>query len=310
MEIIEKIYDVIVIGGGPGGLAAALYSSRADLDTLILDAGLPGGQLNNTEKVENYLGFSSVTGSDLAQEMYKSALQFGAEYVFGPVDKVENHEDYKQVISGKKVYRSRAVIIATGSENKKLNVAGEEEFKGRGISYCAVCDAVFYRNKEIVVVGGGNSAVEEGIYLSQFADKVTIIHRRDTLKAQKILQDRAFANEKIEFIWDTEVEEILGDSSVNELTLYDHNTGRRTPFKTDGIFIYIGLVPNTRPFADLGILNDRGWIETDELMRTAVEGSYAVGDVRETALRQIATAVGDGSIAGNDVFDYIQSIID
>lgn len=308
MEIIEKIYDVIVIGGGPGGLSAALYSSRADLDTLILDAGLPGGQLNNTEKIENYLGFSSIAGSDLAQEMYKGALQFGAEYTFGPVDKVESKDDYKQVISGKKIYRSHAVIIATGSENRKLNVSGEEEFKGRGISYCAVCDAVFYRNKEIVVVGGGNSAVEEGTYLSQFADKVTIIHRRDRLKAQKILQDRAFANEKIEFIWNTEVEEILGDASVNGLTLYNHDTGKRNPFKTDGIFIYIGLVPNTRAFFDLGILNQEGWIETDEHMRTSIDGIYAVGDVRQTALRQVATAVGDGSIAGNDVFDYIQSI--
>ncbi|MDO5457389.1 MAG: thioredoxin-disulfide reductase [Atopococcus tabaci] len=308
MEIVEKIYDVIVIGGGPGGLSAALYSSRADLDTLILDAGLPGGQLNNTEKIENYAGFSSISGSDLAQEMYKGALQFGAEYTFGPVDRVENTNEYKQVISGKKIYRSHAVIIATGSENKKLNVSGEEEFKGRGISYCAVCDAVFYRNKEVVVVGGGNSAVEEGSYLSQFADKVTLIHRRDQLKAQKILQDRAFANDKMEFIWDTEVEEIMGDSFVNELTLYNHPTGERSQFKTDGIFIYIGLVPNTRPFADLGILNEEGWIETDEQMRTSIEGIYAVGDVRQTALRQVATAVGDGSVAGNDVFNYIQSI--
>lgn len=308
MEITEKIYDVIVIGGGPGGLSAALYSSRADLDTLILDAGLPGGQLNNTEKIENYLGFSSISGSDLAEEMYKGALQFGAEYTFGPVDRVEKKDKYTHVISGKKIYRSHAVIIATGSENRKLNLSGEEEFKGRGISYCAVCDGVFYRNKEIVVVGGGNSAVEEGTYLSEFADKVTIIHRRDQLKAQQILQDRAFANEKIEFIWDTEVEEILGDSFVKELTLYNHNTGERSQFKTDGIFIYIGLVPNTRPFFDLGILNEEGWIETDAHMRTSIDGIYAVGDVRQTALRQVATAVADGSIAGNDVFNYIQSI--
>ncbi|MER2064611.1 MAG: FAD-dependent oxidoreductase, partial [Alkalibacterium sp.] len=206
MEKVDKIYDVIVIGAGPGGLTAALYASRSNLKTLMLEKGIPGGQLNNTAEIENYSGFKSIKGPDLSMKMLEGATQFGAEHVYGDVQEIVDKETVKEVVTSDKTYQAKTVIISTGAEHKKLGVKGEAEFNGRGVSYCAVCDGAFFRNKHVVVVGGGDSAVEEGAYLTQFADKVTIIHRRDELRAQKILQDRAFKNDKIDFIWDTVVE--------------------------------------------------------------------------------------------------------
>lgn len=308
MEQTDTTYDVIVIGAGPGGLTAALYASRSDLKTLILDSGLAGGQLNNTKKIENYTGFSSIAGVDLAQEMYQSALQFGSQFKNEAVQKLENKGDIKEVQTSKNTYQAKAVIIATGSENKKLGIPGEEEFQGRGVSYCAVCDGAFFRDKEIVVVGGGDSAVEEGTYLTQFASRVTIIHRRDQLKAQEILQDRAFKNDKVDFIWNTAVEEINGEGRVGEVQLHHLDTGERSSLATDGVFVYIGHVPNSEIFANLDITDDAGWIITDERMQTAQAGIFAIGDVRQTPLRQVATAVGDGSIAGYEAYNYIQNL--
>lgn len=304
----ETIYDVLVVGAGPGGMTAALYASRSNLSTLILERGAPGGQLINTAEIENYSGFKTITGPDLASKMYEGALQFGAEYKYGNIDEVIDHDTYKEVKAGDKTFYARAIIIATGAEHKKLGVPGEDTLNGQGVSYCAVCDGAFFKEKEIVVVGGGDSAVEEGTYLTQFADKVTIIHRRDALRAQQILQERAFNNEKVDFVWDTVVDSIEGDNQVEKLKLRNTKTGEVTDFETEGAFIYIGLVPNSEAFESLNITDEAGWITTDETMETSVKGVFAIGDVRKTVLRQVATAVGDGSIAGNAAFNYVEAL--
>lgn len=304
----EQIYDVVVIGSGPGGMTAALYASRSNLSTLIIERGVPGGQLINTEEVENYTGFKTIKGPELATNMYEGATQFGAEYTYGDVQEIIDGKEYKQIITSNKIFKARTIIIATGAEHKKLGVPGESELNGRGVSYCAVCDGAFFRDRPLAVVGGGDSAVEEGTYLTQFASEVTIIHRRDELRAQKILQDRAFSNDKVNFIWDTVVEEIHGENGVQSLQLRNVKTGEMTEFSADGVFIYIGLLPNSEAFEDLGITDEEGWVITDNTMETAIPGIFAVGDVRQTVLRQVATAVGDGSIAGDAVFKYIESL--
>lgn len=305
----EHFYDVIIIGAGPAGMTAAVYASRANLNTLMLERGVPGGQMSDTEAVENYPGFDSILGPDLANKMFEHSQKFGAKYAFGDVKEVKDHVDYKEVITGDKTYKAKAVIIATGAEHRKLGVPGEEEYAGRGVSYCAVCDGAFFRDREIAVIGGGDSAVEEGMYLTRFAKKVTIIHRRDQLRAQKILQERAFQNEKIEFIWDTVVEKINGkDGKVSSLTLKNVKTGETKEFETDGVFIYIGTDPLSEPFKSLGIVNEDGYIPTNENMETKVPGIFAAGDVREKELRQIVTATGDGSIAAEAAIKYIESL--
>lgn len=308
MEKVDTVYDVIVIGAGPGGLTAALYASRSNLKTLMLEKGIPGGQMNNTAEIENYSGFKSIMGPDLSMKMLEGATQFGAEHVYGDVQEIVDKETVKEVVTSDKTYLAKTVIISTGAEHKKLGVKGEAEFNGRGVSYCAVCDGAFFRNKHVVVVGGGDSAVEEGAYLTQFADKVTIIHRRDELRAQKILQDRAFKNDKINFIWDSVVEEIVGDQSVTGVEIKNVKNGETSLVEADGAFIYIGLLPNSEAFQTLPITNEEGWIETDANMMTQVPGVFAIGDVRDTVLRQVATAVGDGSVAGNAAYQYVEEL--
>lgn len=307
-ELQEEIYDVIVIGSGPGGMTAALYASRSDLNTLILERGVPGGQLINTAEIENYSGFQSIKGPDLATKMYDGATAFGADYRFGDVQEIIDGKEFKQVVTADKIYKTRTVVIATGAEHRKLGVDGEEALRGRGVSYCAVCDGAFFRNRPLVVIGGGDSAVEEGTYLTQFASEVTIIHRRDELRAQKILQDRAFANEKVNFIWDSVVEEIQGEHKVDSVRIRNVKTNEVSEVPADGAFIYVGLIPNTDSFASLGITDEEGWIETDAYMETTVPGIFAIGDVRQTVLRQVATAVGDGSIAGDAAYKYIEAL--
>lgn len=308
---MAKKYDVIVIGAGPGGLTAGLYASRANLSVLILDRGIYGGQMNNTAEVENYPGFKSILGPDLAEKMYQGAIQFGAEYAYGSVEKVEVNGDLKQVITDNETYEAPVVIIATGSQYRKLGVEGEAEYAGRGVSYCAVCDGAFFKDQPLAVIGGGDSAVEEGVYLSKLASNVNIIHRRDQLRAQKILQERAFANDKIDFTWNTVVTKINGDGQkVTSVSTHNKKTGEDGELKVNGVFIYVGVIPLTEPFKALGITDEQGWINTDELMRTSLPGVYAIGDVRAKELRQITTAVGDGSIAGQQAFNYIESLKD
>ncbi|WP_010290212.1 thioredoxin-disulfide reductase [Kurthia massiliensis] len=307
----QKIYDVVIIGAGPAGMTAAVYTSRANLSTLMIERGIPGGQMANTEEVENYPGFETILGPDLSTKMFEHAKKFGAEYAYGDVTSIVDGKEYKTIVAGQKEYKTRTIIIATGAEYKKMGVPGESELGGRGVSYCAVCDGAFFRNKNLIVVGGGDSAVEEGIYLTRFADKVTIVHRRDKLRAQKIIQDRAFANEKIDFIWNNTVKEINEkDGKVGSVTLVNTVDGTESTVDANGVFIYIGMNPLTKPFAELGITNEVGYIPTNEKMETAVPGIYAAGDVREKTLRQIVTATGDGSIAAQAAQAYIEELLE
>jgi len=305
----EKIYDVVIIGAGPAGMTAAVYTSRGNLSTLMIERGIPGGQMANTEEVENYPGFGHILGPELSTKMFEHAKKFGAEYAYGDVSEIIDGEEYKTIISGKKQYKTRAIILSTGAEYKKMGIPGEKELGGRGVSYCAVCDGAFFKNKKLIVVGGGDSAVEEGVYLTRFAEKVTIVHRRDELRAQKILQDRAFANEKIDFIWNATVKEIHEkDGKVGSVTLTSTVDGTESQVETDGVFIYIGMVPLTAPFKNLGIVNEAGYIVTNEKMETSVAGIFAAGDVRDKTLRQIVTATGDGSIAAQAVQHYVEEL--
>lgn len=305
----EKIYDLVIIGAGPAGMTAAVYASRANLSTLMLERGIPGGQMANTEEIENYPGFDSILGPELSSKMFEHAKKFGAEYAYGDVSTVTDGKEYKTIKAGSKEYKTRSIIITTGAEYKKMGIPGESELGGRGVSYCAVCDGAFFRNKNIVVVGGGDSAVEEGIYLTRFAEKVTIVHRRDKLRAQKIIQDRAFANEKIDFIWNNTVQEINEkDGKVGSVNLVNTQDGTTSTVDADGVFIYIGMNPLTAPFKELGILNEAGYIPTNTNMETSVPGIYAAGDVREKTLRQIVTATGDGSIAAQAVQEYVEHL--
>lgn len=307
----EKIYDVIIIGAGPAGMTAAVYTSRANLSTLMIERGIPGGQMANTEDVENYPGFDHILGPELSTKMFDHAKKFGAEYAYGDIKDVIDGKEYKTINAGSKQYKARSVIITTGAEYRKMGIPGEQELTGRGVSYCAVCDGAFFKGKELVVVGGGDSAVEEGVFLTRFADKVTIVHRRDELRAQKILQDRAFANEKVDFIWNHTVKEVNGkDGKVGSVTLVSTENGEEKQFETDGVFIYIGMDPLTQPFEKLGITNEAGYIETNENMETNVAGIFAAGDVRDKLLRQIVTATGDGSIAAQSAQIYIENLME
>ncbi|HJG84372.1 MAG TPA: thioredoxin-disulfide reductase [Weissella thailandensis] len=299
-------YDTIILGACPGGMTAATYASRANLSVLMIDRGIYGGQMNNTAEVENYPGFNSILGPDLSEKMYQSSTQFGAEYAFGTVLHVQAQDDGSwRVVTDMDEYTTNSVIVATGSDYKKLAVPGEDDYAGRGVSYCAVCDGAFFRGQHVIVVGGGDSAVEEATYLAGLADKVTVFHRRDKLRAQQILQERAFANDKIEFVWNTEVEEILGDDKkVTGVRVHNNVTDEVYTVDAAGVFIYVGVLPVSEVVADLGITNERGWIETNERMETTLPGIYALGDVREKELRQITTAVGDAAIAGQNVFSY------
>ncbi|HET7580613.1 MAG TPA: thioredoxin-disulfide reductase [Bacillales bacterium] len=305
----NKIYDVIIAGAGPAGMTAAVYASRADLDTLMIERGVPGGQMANTEDVENFPGFSSILGPDLSNKMFEHAKKFGAAYAYGDIKEIRDDGDVKTVIAGNKEYKAYTVIVTTGAEYKKLGVPGEEELGGRGVSYCAVCDGAFFKNKKLVVVGGGDSAVEEGVYLTRFASKVTIVHRRDKLRAQKILQDRAFNNEKVDFIWDHTVKEIHDqDGKVGSTLLVNTKTGEEREFPADGVFIYIGMLPLNEAVQHLGITNEEGYVVTNENMETGVPGIFAAGDIREKELRQIVTATGDGSIAAQSAQAYVESL--
>ncbi|WP_269429924.1 thioredoxin-disulfide reductase [Bacillus sp. FJAT-27231] len=309
MTAEDKIYDVIIIGAGPAGMTAAVYTSRANLSTLMIERGVPGGQMANTEEVENYPGYDHILGPDLSTKMFEHAKKFGAEYAYGDIKEIVDGKEYKTIKAGAKDFKGRSVIITTGAEWKKLGVPGEKELTGRGVSYCAVCDGAFFKEKDLVVVGGGDSAVEEGTYLTRFAKNVTIVHRRDELRAQKILQDRAFKNEKVDFIWNHTVKEINEkDGKVGSVTLVSTENGEEREFPADGVFIYVGMLPLSKPFLNLGITNEAGYIVTNEQMETNIPGIFAAGDVREKTLRQIVTATGDGSIAAQAAQHYVEEL--
>lgn len=300
------MYDTIVIGAGPAGMTAALYAARSNLKVATLEQGAPGGQMNNTSEIENYPGFEMITGPELSMKMYEPLEKFGVDNLYGIVTAIEDKGTYKLVKTDDASYETKTVIIATGAKHRHLGVPGEETYASRGVSYCAVCDGAFFRNQDLLVVGGGDSAVEEALFLTRFASSVTIVHRRDQLRAQKIIQDRAFANDKISFIWDSVVKEIKGtDVKVSSVAIENVKTGQVTDYDFGGVFIYVGLDPVSSMVQGLGITDEAGWIVTDDKMRTAVPGVFAVGDVRQKHLRQITTAVGDGAIAGQEAYQYI-----
>ncbi len=303
-----KKYDVVVIGAGPGGMTAALYAARANLKVAMLDRGVYGGQMNNTDGIENYPGFTSIKGPELGEKMYQSATNTGVEFVYGDVQKVTfDDEHFKHIQTDSDELVAKAVIIATGSTNRKLGIPGEEEFSGKGVSYCAVCDGAFFKDQDVSVIGGGDSSISEGLYLANLADKVTVVHHRNKLRAQRILQDRAFDNQKMDFTWDSDVTEIIGnENQVTGIKVHNKKTDQDEVVPTSGVFIYVGNIPNSQAFTNLKITDEAGWIKTNDEMETAIPGIYAVGDVRQKKLRQITTAVGDGGIAGQNAFEYVE----
>lgn len=306
---MEKIYDTIILGGGPAGISAGVYCARGNIDCAIIDTSLLGGQPTNYLEIENYLGFSSIEGWELSEKFEQHLDKFNVEkFTMEEIQNVDLISNPKVIKTLKGEYKAHSVIIATGAKSTKLNVSGEKEYTGKGVSYCAVCDGAFYKDKTVVVVGGGNAAVEEGIYLTKFASKVYIVHRRDSLRADKIVQERAFKNEKIEFVWDSIVEEIKGDSKVESVVLKNVKTNKTTEMKTDGVFPYIGFTPNCDNFNGQLKQDEKGFIVTDEYMQTSIPGVFAIGDVRVTPLRQVITAVADGAVAGVSAVKYLEKV--
>ena len=305
---MDKIYDVIILGAGPGGLAAGIYAGRARLDTLLIEKGKDGGQIAITDEIENYPGqmVDGESGPSLIERMTKQVEKFGAERVSDTIVSVDIEGPVKTLVGSNGTYKARTLIIATGAFPRPIGCKGEGEFMGKGVSYCATCDASFFEDLEVFVVGGGDSAVEEAMYLTKFARKVTVIHRRDELRAAKSIQERAFKNPKLFFMWDTVVEELHGAGILSGMTVKNVKTGELTRIDADeddglfGVFGFIGYNPRSELFE--GKLEmDRGYIKTDEDMHTNVEGVYAVGDIRVKSLRQVVTAAADGAIASMQV---------
>jgi thioredoxin reductase (NADPH) len=300
-------HDVIITGGGPAGITAGLYTSRAGLKSLLLERGIPGGQMVNATLVENYPGFpEGIAGPELGSLMHQQAVKYGLEVKTAEVMGISQEQPYHSISTTEGSLEASAVIIAAGSEYRKLEVAGEERLSGYGVSYCATCDGFFFRNREVAVVGGGDTAITDALELSQHATKVYVIHRRDQLRAGKALQERAFAHPKLEFIWDTVVEEVSGDNVLEELKLRHVKTGQQSNLKVNGVFVAIGLMPNSRSFFNIIEMDDTGYIVTDETMATSAPGIFAAGDIRRNSPRQIAAAVGDGVTAAMSAFKYVQ----
>lgn len=301
-------YDVIIVGGGPAGLCAALYAGRGMLNALLIERGLPGGELLNTELIEDYIGFESILGRDLAQKMTDHAKKFGAEIVTDTVDAVEKQDDgtFRVTTQLGKTYVATTVIVTAGGTPSKLGIPGEQEFAGRGVSYCAVCDGAFFKGETIAVVGGGDAAAEEADYLTRYAEKVYLIHRRDQLRASPLLAQRVFNNPKIEVVWNKVVEEIGGEvKGVQQLQLRSTATGESSTLAVTGVFIFIGFVPNTGVIRGHLDHDPEGYIVTDDHMMTSIEGLFAAGDVRVQVTRQITTAVGDATTAAIAVEKYV-----
>lgn len=303
---MSSAYDVIIIGGGPAGLSAGLYTSRAGLKTLLVEKGMVGGQITNAELVENYPGFpDGISGFDLGDSIHRQATRFGLETVSADVTGVEFGGLEKLIKTSEGDYTARAVIIAGGAALQRLGVPGEEDLTGRGVSYCATCDGAFFRDKAVAVIGGGDSAVEEALLLTRFVSKVLIIHRRDQLRASKIVQERAFANDKIEFMWDTVVDGITGDDRVTGLNVRNVKTNQTSTIEVAAAFIYVGQRPNTEYLKGIIPLDEEGRIITNERMETEVSGVFAAGDIRKHSARQVITAAGDGATAALSAEKYL-----
>jgi len=304
-------YDVVIVGGGPAGLTAGLYTSRAQLRSVLVESMVPSGQAYNSEIIENYPGFpEGISGQELIERFTRQATRFGLEIVqFTKVDTIKADGDGRVALAADQTFSGAALIVATGAHWNTLGIPGETELTGRGISYCATCDGAFFREQQVAVIGGGDTALEDALYLAKIAGKVMVIHRRDQLRAQKVLQQRAFDNPKIEFLWNAVVREVKGEQSVKALVIEDLPSSRRSEVPVDGVFFAIGQRPNSdlvRGFADL---DNQGYIITDDNCGTSVPGIFAAGDVRRKGLRQISTAVGDGALAAVAAERYIDQLV-
>jgi thioredoxin reductase (NADPH) len=299
-------YEVIILGGGPAGLTAGLYTSRAGLKSLLVERGTIGGQIINATLVENYPGFpQGISGGELGSLMHQQAVKYGVEVVIAEVKGIAHGQPYS-ISTTEGDFEATAVIIAAGSEYRKLGVLGEERLSGHGVSYCATCDGFFFRDRAVAVIGGGDTAITDALELTQHAKRVYVIHRRDQLRAGQVLQQRVLAEPKLEFVWSTVVEEVLGDRVLEGLKLRNVKTGQQSNLKVDGVFVAVGLMPNSRSFFDIVDLDDAGYIVTEETMATSNPGIFAAGDIRRNSPRQVSSAVGDGATAAMSAFRYIQ----
>ncbi len=309
-ELVPQEFDVVIIGGGPAGLTAAIYNSRARLRTLVIEKLAIGGQVILTNEVEDYPGFERVKGIDLIQNMEKQARNFGTYIINDGIEKIEDRENGTKTIkttSGKN-FTAYAVIIATGAEHKMLGVPGEIKLRGKGVSYCGTCDGAFFRNMEIAVIGGGDTAAEESVFLTRFAKKVYLIHRRDRLRATKVLQERALSNTKIQPVFDTVVGEIIGEKAVEKIRLKNIKTNETRDLAVSGVFIFVGLTPNTEFLAGYLDMTDEGYIKTSAEMKTSKAGIFAAGDCVDKKFRQIITAAGDGATASYFAQHYVEHL--
>jgi thioredoxin reductase (NADPH) len=302
-------YDLLIAGGGPAGLTAGIYATRGGLHTVLIEKMVPGGQAASTFLIENYPGFpEGVPGPELSQAMENQAKRFGLEIISGTIEKLHSKDHLWEITQEGRKFISKAVIVATGVNQVKLGIPGEEELTGKGVSYCATCDGPFFRGQDIGVVGGGDSAVDEALYLTRFANRVYLIHRRNALRAEKIIQERAFRNEKIKILWDTVVTKVLGETGVEGMELRNVKTGEMQILKASGVFFYVGLRPNAEFLRGIVKMDGQGYVITDDHMATSAPGIFAAGDVRQKLLRQVTTAVGDGATAAFAAERYIESL--
>ena len=302
-----KEFDVVIVGAGPGGLTSGLYSSRSNLKAVCIEKLMPGGQIANTEMVEDYPGFEMIGGAELAKKMEDHARKFGLEIADDNITEIYVDGRYRVAKGDYDEYRAKAIIVATGGQPRKLDIPGEMEFAGRGVSYCAICDGAFFKNQVIAVVGGGDSAVEEGTFLTKYGSKVYIIHRREELRAQKVIQDRAFKNPKIEFILGSVVEEIYGNNKVESMLVRNVKTNETKHIDIWAIFPFVGFVPNSNIFREAIRCDNMGYIITSDSMETSIKGVFAIGDVRKQLCKQVTNAVGDGTTAAVAAFKYIEA---
>jgi len=307
--IQPSVYDTIIIGAGPAGLSAAIYTGRGMINTLLIEKMGSGGQAALTDEIDNYPGFpTGINGFDLSQKMEEQVKRFGAHYEYATVESIKKTDsNVFEIKTDSAIFHSKTVLIASGTSSKRLNIENETKFIGRGISFCATCDAAFYKGKEVAVVGGGDSAVQEAIYLTKFASKVYIIHRRDKLRAAKMIQEQAFNNDKIEILWDTIVTSYIGQEMLEGVVLKNVKTGESKELKVPGVFLYVGLFPNTE-FLSKDIKDESGFVRTDEEMRTNIPGLFVAGDCRVKSFRQVVTAVGDGAVASNSIEHYLDNL--
>ena len=309
MEKLEKEYDVVIVGGGPAGYCAALYCARANLSCAVIEKFVPGGQMGTTDKVDNYPGFEEgIGGYELSVKMQKGAERFGVETIIETVTQLELKSVPKKVKTAKAIYHAKVVILATGASPRALGLENEKELIGRGVSYCATCDGMFFKNKEVVVVGGGNTAVADALYLAKICAKVSIVHRRDSLRASKTYMNQLKLAENVEIIWNSTIQEIQASEHVEAVKVKDKDTCQVTKIACSGIFVAVGNVPNSELLVGQVELNESGYVLADETTRTNIPGVFAIGDIREKQLRQIVTAVADGAVASHYAEEYLNTL--